>query len=73
MIDEVLELGFDAVELGYDTRLELVEGIQARVAEGAVRIDSVHNFWRSRTWMGRLSDGPPNTWSPRSIPGQPSA
>ena len=44
VIDECLELGFNRVELGYDTRLELVEGILARVEEGAIKIDSVHNF-----------------------------
>ncbi len=44
MIDEILELGFTHVELGYDTRLDLVPGIRARVAAGAVQVDSVHNF-----------------------------
>lgn len=44
MIDEILELGFTAVELGYDTRRDLIEGVQARQAEGAVQVYTVHNF-----------------------------
>jgi len=44
MVDEILELGFTAVELGYDTRRDLVEGVKARQAEGAVHIYTVHNF-----------------------------
>ncbi|MFO1490019.1 MAG: TIM barrel protein [Kiritimatiellia bacterium] len=44
MIDEILAMGFTSVELGYDTRLDLVEGVKRRVAEGAVRVNSVHNF-----------------------------
>lgn len=44
LIDEVLELGFEAVELGYHTSEELAEGIGRRVAEGAVVVDSVHSY-----------------------------
>jgi sugar phosphate isomerase/epimerase len=44
MIDELLSMGFDRVELGYDTRVDLVAGIKTRIAEGAVRVESVHNF-----------------------------
>ena len=44
MIDEILALGFDRVELGYDTRMDLVPGIKKRIAEGAVKVDSLHNF-----------------------------
>lgn len=44
MIDEILALGFERVELGYDTRMDLVPGIKQRVASGAVKIDSLHNF-----------------------------
>jgi len=32
------------VELGYDLRAELIPGVQAMIASGAVRADSVHNF-----------------------------
>ena len=44
LMDEIIAMGFDRVELGYDTRLELVAGIKKRIAEGAIRADSVHNF-----------------------------
>lgn len=44
LIDEALELGFDRVELGYDLRHDLIPGVQARVADGSIRIGSVHNF-----------------------------
>lgn len=44
MIDEILDMGFGQVELGYDLRMDLVPGVEQRVKEGAVRIVSVHNF-----------------------------
>lgn len=44
MIEEILALGLDRVELGYDLRSELIPGVKAMVASGAVRADSVHNF-----------------------------
>ena len=44
MLDEIAALGFDAVELGYDTRIDLVPGIQERVRSGAVRVGSLHNI-----------------------------
>lgn len=44
MIEEILELGFTCVELGYDTRPDLVPGIRKMVDCGAVRVNSVHNF-----------------------------
>jgi len=44
MIEEILDLGFRHVELGYDTRLDLVPGIRRMVEQRAVRVDSVHNF-----------------------------
>ncbi len=44
MIEEILDLGFSHVELGYDTRLDLVPGIRRMVEQRAVQVDSVHNF-----------------------------
>lgn len=44
LIDEILALGFDAVELGYDTRIDLVPGIRKRIEEGAIKANSVHVF-----------------------------
>ena len=44
MIQEILDLGFDTVELGHGTRLPLVEGILKMFEAGKVRISSLHNF-----------------------------
>lgn len=44
MIEEILSLGFDCVELGYDLRIDLVPGVQDMVARGAVKVVSVHNY-----------------------------
>ncbi len=44
MIEEILDLGFERVELGYDTRVDLVPGIRDMVRDRAVRVDSVHNY-----------------------------
>ena len=44
MIEEILDLGLEIAELGYDLRAELIPGVKALVAARAVRIDSVHNF-----------------------------
>ncbi len=44
MIEEILALGLNRLELGYDLRAELIPGVQAMVAAKAVRVDSVHCF-----------------------------
>jgi len=44
MIQEILELGFRHIELGYDTRMDLVPGIRKMVEEKAIQVDSVHNY-----------------------------
>jgi len=44
MIEEILALGLNRVELGYDLRTELIPGVKAMVSSGAVRVGSVHNF-----------------------------
>jgi len=44
VVDEILELGFDALELGYHTTEELADGVRRRVREGAVAVDSVHAY-----------------------------
>lgn len=44
MLAEIAELGFRHVELGYDTRIDLVPGIQNAVAAGTMRVVSLHNF-----------------------------
>lgn len=44
LIEECLTLGLDRVELGYDLRAELIEGVKAMIASGSVQVNSVHNF-----------------------------
>lgn len=44
MLRELVDLGFDQVELGHGIRLSLMEGIQKFVDRGGVRITSLHNF-----------------------------
>ena len=44
LIEEILGLGFDHVELGYDLRIDLVPGVQKMVRDGTVKVNSVHNF-----------------------------
>jgi sugar phosphate isomerase/epimerase len=44
MIEEIVELGFRHVELGYDTRLDLVPGVKAMVQDGTIQVGSLHNF-----------------------------
>ncbi len=44
MIDEILGLGFDRVELGFDLTLDLVAGVRDRVESGRVTISSVHSY-----------------------------
>lgn len=43
LVDEILGLGFDAIEIGYHTTDELAEGILARIKAGDVAADSVHS------------------------------
>jgi sugar phosphate isomerase/epimerase len=42
MADEILEAGFDHVELGYDFRVELLPGILNRMKSGTLRVVSLH-------------------------------
>ncbi len=44
LVDEVLELGFDALEIGYQFKRDLVPGLMARLATGAITVGSVHAF-----------------------------
>lgn len=44
LIEEILQLGFTRVELGYDLRMELVAGVKDMVTRKAVRVDSLHNI-----------------------------
>jgi sugar phosphate isomerase/epimerase len=44
MLEEIAGLGFEGVELGYDLRLELVDGVRRFLAGGALAVTSVHCF-----------------------------
>lgn len=44
MAEEILSLGFDALELGYNTTEAQAPGIRRCVASGAVTVDSVHSY-----------------------------
>jgi len=44
LVDDILELGFNRIELGYDLRIELVAGVKERIESGAIACGSVHNY-----------------------------
>jgi sugar phosphate isomerase/epimerase len=44
LVDEILALGFDALELGYHMTEELAAGVRGKVAAGEVSVGSVHAF-----------------------------
>jgi sugar phosphate isomerase/epimerase len=44
MLREIVDLGFDRVELGHGIRISLMPGIQQMFEAGKVRFSSLHNF-----------------------------
>jgi sugar phosphate isomerase/epimerase len=44
MVQEILDLGFNFIELGYDLRPDLVPGVMAALRSGALAVSSVHAF-----------------------------
>lgn len=44
MLEQILELGFKRVELGYDLTADLVPGVRRMVESGAVRVGSLHGI-----------------------------
>ena len=44
MLEELLEFGFDRVELGHGIRISLMQGIQEMFDKGRVQFSSLHNF-----------------------------
>lgn len=44
MLGEILDLGFQRIELGHGTRVSLLDGIRKRVKDEGLEISSVHNF-----------------------------
>ena len=45
LIDQLTALGFSRVELNYQVRTEWLSGIRKRIAEGAIKVSSVHNVF----------------------------
>jgi sugar phosphate isomerase/epimerase len=43
-VEEILDLGFDSVELGYNLTQDLVPGVRDMVAKQEVRIRSIHTY-----------------------------
>lgn len=44
MLQEILDLGFERVELGHGVRISLMDGIMRMAQSGKVKISSLHNF-----------------------------
>ncbi|NQT94101.1 MAG: sugar phosphate isomerase/epimerase [Lentisphaerae bacterium] len=44
LVREILDLGVDHIEIGYDFTLDLVEGVARHCADGTVHVDSIHNY-----------------------------
>jgi sugar phosphate isomerase/epimerase len=44
LVDEILHAGFNAIELSYDFRRELIDGVAARVQAGDISVVSVHAY-----------------------------
>src|SRR6266478_4409602 len=44
MLREIVDLGFDYVELGHGIRISLVPGIQELYDAGRIKFSSLHNF-----------------------------
>ncbi len=44
LVQEILDLGVDHIELGYDLTIDLVPGVRKMVDDGAVKVASVHNY-----------------------------
>ena len=44
MLQELLDMGFERIELGHGVRISLMEGILRMAESGRVKISSLHNF-----------------------------
>src|SRR5438128_853040 len=44
MLREIVDLGFENIELGHGIRLSLMEGIEKFASRGNINITSLHNF-----------------------------
>lgn len=60
MVQEVLALGLSKMELGYDTRIDLLPGIESMLESGKISVNSVHNY--CPVPMGAVK-GHPEIWT----------
>jgi sugar phosphate isomerase/epimerase len=44
MLREIIDLGFDCIELGHGVRISLMPGIQKMADSGTIKFSSLHNF-----------------------------
>ena len=44
MLEEIVDLGFDHVELGFDLTPNLISGVRDMVTAGRVKVDSIHAY-----------------------------
>ncbi len=56
IIDEILELGFDTVELSHGLSISQMAGIKRAYEDGRMKVAGVHNFFPSP--IGVLQDSP---------------
>jgi sugar phosphate isomerase/epimerase len=59
LVEEILSLGVDRIELGFDLTTTLAEGVRRMVDKGAVRVTSVHSFCPVPVGVAR---GHPELW-----------
>lgn len=70
MVREILDLGFEYIELSHGVRITLVPGILQAVDEGIVKISSVHNFCPLPTGVNFAA---PNLYQPSASNSQEQA
>jgi sugar phosphate isomerase/epimerase len=63
IVEEILGLGVDRIELGFDLTISQAEGVRRMVEQRAVRVGSVHNFCPMPMGILRAS---PEVWLPAS-------
>jgi sugar phosphate isomerase/epimerase len=63
MVREMLDLGFDTIELSHGIRITLVPGVLRAIEEGIVKVSSTHNFCPLPTGITQAA---PNLFQPSS-------
>ena len=44
MVDEILEMGFDTIEISHGLKVSLLPGLQKAFADGRMKVSGLHNF-----------------------------